>query len=107
MKGAELTQSEASYSSWQIVEDVMVAGHSMEAEPPGEALRYLRSDSDGLSLSVGMFKVEPCRTSAVQLHQHELAGKAPQDSRNYVGVHSGDEHGNRIESKSLLGPSPL
>jgi hypothetical protein len=27
MKGAELTQSEASYSSWQIVEDVMVAGH--------------------------------------------------------------------------------
>jgi hypothetical protein len=26
MKGAELTQSE-SYSSWQIVEDVMVAGH--------------------------------------------------------------------------------
>jgi len=79
----------------------------MEAKPPGEALRYVRSDSDGLSLSGGMFKVEPCRASPVQLHQHELAGKPPQDSGNHAGIHSGDEHSDRIESESLLGPSRL
>jgi len=76
----------------------------MEAKPPGEALRYVRSDSDGLSLSDGMFRVEPCRASPVQLHQHELAGKAPQDPGNHAGVPSRDEHGYRIESEILLGP---
>jgi hypothetical protein len=79
----------------------------MEAEPPGEDLRYVRFDSDGLSLSGGMFKVEPCRASPVQLHQHELAGKAPQDFGDYAGVHSGDEHGYRVESESFLGPRRL
>jgi hypothetical protein len=43
----------------------------MEPKPPGEALRYVRSYSDRLSLSYGMFKVEP-----VQLHQHGLAGRS-------------------------------
>lgn len=68
----------------------------MEAKPPGETLRNVRSNSDGLPLSDGMFKVEPCRAPTVQLHQHQLAGEAPQNPGNHVGVYSGDEYGHRI-----------
>ena len=65
-------------------------------------------DESGLTVTVchyptGCSKWNPDRAPAVQLHQQELGGKAPEDFGSYAGIHQGNEHGDRIECQSLLG----
>ena len=74
----------------------------MEAKPPGEALRYVQSDGDSLSLSDGMFKVEPCRASPVQLHQHELAGKPLKTLEIMLGYIRGTSTATGLKVKAFL-----
>ena len=64
-------------------------------------------DTFGLTATVchypaGCSKVEPCRASPVQLYQHELAGKAPQDSGNHVGIIRGTSTTTGLKVRAFL-----